>query len=359
MLNILLVGIGVIIFIVSIVIYFLIFFRSKALGYKPFWYVLIIFVLFFLLGYVVFELTLIYNYQFHNFLLLISLIFFFGAIFVALTALLFYLVIMRLKAYNDNLEELVKKRTKKLEEAHKRTIAKEKEIQKLKDQFVFVAAHELRSPINAIRWNLEMLFEEGDTKKLSSGSKDMLTDIQKSNRYLIDLIEDLLNVSRMDYGTFKVEVQDIKAEDQIKEAIKTLEVVAKGSGISLSFASGSKKFQLVKADPKRVKEVLINLINNAIKYNKKGGFVKVETEVKDKFLEIRVIDNGIGIEKKDMSKLFKKFSRIENDNTAQITGTGLGLFISKQIIEKMGGKIKAESPGRGKGSTFKINLPLK
>jgi len=259
-----------------------------------------------------------------------------------------------LKAFYENLESLVKKRTAELEEAHQKSIQHEKEIQKLKDQFVFIAAHELKTPVTAIRWGIELALEEGKGK-LDPELINQLTSIQGSNERLITLVDDLLNVARIEAGTIKMEPADVDIDEIIKETIKEMTTVFQSKAISVGYDSKGK--QTVYADKGRIKQVLINFFSNAVKYNKQNGRVTITVEKEGNKLKVAVADTGIGIKDEDMKKLFTKFGRIESDETADIEGTGLGLYVCKEIVSKMGGVIYAESE-YGKGSTFIFTVPV-
>lgn len=259
-----------------------------------------------------------------------------------------------LQHFYQNLEILVKQRTKELEEAHKKEISHEKEIQKLKDQFVFIAAHELRTPVTAISWGLENAIESGK-ETLDKTTLETLQNVQKSNSRLIDLIDDLLNVARIDAGTIKIEKKEIDIESIIEETIKEMNSLFKSKNVKVSF--DKKGIDKINTDPNRLKQVLINLLTNATKYNKENGSIDITISKEDDYYQISVKDTGIGIKEEDMDKLFKKFSRIQDKKTQDVEGTGLGLFVTKEIVSKLGGKIDAESK-YNEGSTFRFTLPI-
>lgn len=258
----------------------------------------------------------------------------------------------QLRDFYHNLEKLVKERTAQLEEAHKKAIAHEKEIQKLKDQFVFIAAHELRTPVTAISWGIENVLEEGG--KLKPEIKKMLTDVQSSNKRLITLVDDLLNVARIEAGTIKIDAKQIELNEVIEQVLDEMKGVFTQKNIAVEYQSQTPI--TVFADSDRVKQILINLLSNAVKYNKEKGKVMIKIDEGNKFIKVAVKDTGIGIAQKDLAKVFTKFGRIENKETKNVVGTGLGLFVSKEMVTKMGGQIKVAST-KGKGSTFSFTLP--
>ncbi|MDD3647513.1 MAG: HAMP domain-containing sensor histidine kinase [Candidatus Dojkabacteria bacterium] len=257
-----------------------------------------------------------------------------------------------LRDFYKNLEKLVRERTQELEEAHKKALVHEKEIQKLKDQFVFIAAHELKTPVTAIKWGIDMAIEEG---KLDKETTEYLKNVQHSNERLITLVEDLLNVARIEAGTIKMDIQNLNLEEVVRETMKEMESVFKEKKVTAS--SNYNAAKQVTGDPNRIKQVLINFLSNAAKYNRDNGNITLEAVNDGDFVKVSVTDTGIGIKKEAMKKLFTKFGRIEDDKTKDVEGTGLGLYVTKQIVEKMGGEVLAESE-YGKGSTFSFTVPI-
>ena len=262
---------------------------------------------------------------------------------------------LKIKEFYENLEKLVKERTKELEEAHRKAIGHEKEMQKLKDQFVFIAAHELKTPVTSIRWGLEMALERG-AKTFDKETITQLKTVQNSNKRLITLVDDLLNVARIEAGTIKIEPKKTNLVALAKQTIDEMESVFTEKKVKMNFTA-PKEFEIT-TDPDRIKQVLINLLSNASKYNTPKGQVTLEIVNNPTSSTIAVSDTGIGIKKEDLKTLFTKFGRIQNEKTKNIEGTGLGLFLTKEIIEKMGGEIEVASEA-GKGTTFTVTLPNK
>lgn len=258
-----------------------------------------------------------------------------------------------IKLFYENLEKLVKERTAELEEAHEKAIRHEKEIQELKDQFVFIAAHELRTPVTAINWGLETVLTSKDMK-IEPEMKNLLIQVQSSNQRLIQLVDDLLNVARIESGTIKLEPKIFNLNKTIKNTIDEMESVFKEKPVTVNYKPIEAE---VYADENRVKQVLINLLSNATKYNREKGIVDVTVELGKSKVTVSVSDTGFGIKEKDMEKLFTKFGRVKDLETQDIPGTGLGLFLSKEIVEKSGGEISAKSE-HGKGSVFTFTLPV-
>jgi signal transduction histidine kinase len=256
--------------------------------------------------------------------------------------------------YND-LEGLVSKKTAELELAYKKMLAHEKEIQKLKDQFVFIAAHELRTPVTSINWWMELTMDNMKDK-LSPEALEYLTSIKSSNDKLISLVDDLLNVARLESGTIRIDPKECELKSLIIETIKDLKptIDAKKILVSFDYPEVINMF----SDPTRIKQILINLLTNATKYNKEEGVININLITFPEQVQIDIRDTGIGIKIEDMGILFTKFGRIRSSDTEKIEGTGLGLFVTKEIVGKLGGEIWAVSE-YGKGSTFSVKLPLR
>ena len=229
-----------------------------------------------------------------------------------------------------------------------------KDNRKLRDEFVFIAAHELRTPVTAIRGYLSMVLE-GTFGKVPEKIKENLVIANKSNDRLVQLVQDLLEVARSEAGKMKIEMKEVNISQQINAVIKELESLSLEKNIKINYAC--EKDFIVLSDEYKLSEVLVNIIGNAIKYTIDNGNIDIDHKIKDGFLITRVKDHGIGMSKEQMKQLFTKFYRVQTDVTKKIEGTGLGLFICKEIIKRMDGKIWAESE-EGKSSVFSFSLKL-
>ncbi len=230
------------------------------------------------------------------------------------------------------------------------------ENQKLKDEFVFIAAHELRTPVTAIKGYLSMILENS-FGQVPEKIKSPLEITNAANQRLVQLVQDLLEVARSDAGRMQIKLLPLVIGEQIKTVIKELDSLAGQKNIKINYQSELSD-KMVLADDYKLKEILVNLIGNAIKYTLTDGGIEISHEItKDNFLITHIKDHGIGISNENLAKLFSKFYRVESEQTAKIEGTGLGLFICKQIIERMEGQIMAESE-LGQGSTFSFSLKL-
>ncbi|MBI2451255.1 MAG: sensor histidine kinase [Parcubacteria group bacterium] len=229
-----------------------------------------------------------------------------------------------------------------------------KKLAELREEFIFVAAHELRTPVTAIKGYLSMILE-GTVGKISKKTAEFLKKIQASNDRLVQLVQDLLQVARSEAGRLKIALSPQKINESVFQVFDELRPLADDRNIIFEYSRPAK--ELVMADNDRLKEVLINLIGNAIKYNKNDGKIIVSHKVENNFLVTAIADTGIGFKPEEMPRLFEKFWRAENEATRAQTGTGLGLFIVKELVEKMGGKIWVESKWQI-GATFYFSLPI-
>lgn len=233
-----------------------------------------------------------------------------------------------------------------------------KQIDKLKDEFVSLASHELRTPMTAIKSYLWMALS-GRGGPLTDKLKLYLDRAYTSTDRLIKLVNDMLNVSRIESGRINLSIRPIDLNELIADTITEVLPRAQELGVAVSF-SPMQQLPYVQADPDKIKEILINLIGNSLKFTPQGGRIGVDISIGNDTATVKVSDNGKGITTENMTKLFQKFGTFGasylTKQSAQ--GTGLGLYISKSLIELHGGKIWAESDGEGKGSRFFFTLRL-
>jgi signal transduction histidine kinase len=230
-----------------------------------------------------------------------------------------------------------------------------KEVDAMKDEFISMASHELRTPVTVIRGYAQMMLE--DAEKLSKDeNKEYLSIINISSERLNNLIEDLLNVSRIEQGRLKMDLKEIDVWPTIEETVKELKIQANKKGLSLSCQIDEKAKSIISADKDRFKQVLINILGNSIKYTPSGS-VEIKVLNRDKNLVLIIKDTGIGMTSKEREHLFEKFYRIKNQKTAEIGGTGLGLWITRQIIELMKGAIMIDSM-ENVGTQVTLEFPL-
>jgi signal transduction histidine kinase len=238
-------------------------------------------------------------------------------------------------------------------------ITEEKILDRSKDEFFSIASHELRTPLTAIRGNTSMILEYYTEVLKDPELKSMIDDVHESSIRLINIVNDFLNVSRLEQSRMVFNITNFNLDELIPETIKEYDVTVSRKNIGISYIDPKETLPLVSGDADKVRQVLINLLGNSLKFTTKGK-IKIETETGDKFVKIFVSDTGIGIPLKQQSLLFHKFQQAgENLFTRDAAGgSGLGLYISKMMMEGMGGEIKLEKSEVDKGSTFSFTLPI-
>lgn len=237
-----------------------------------------------------------------------------------------------------------------------RDITHEKEIDKTKTEFVSLASHQLRTPLTAINWYVEMLLA-GDAGVLSEEQRSFMEEISNGNQRMVALVNALLNVSRIDLGTFAIDPSPtnlVEISDNIIEELSPL-INTKKTHIIKKY---EKYVPLINADPQLTRIVFQNLLSNAVKYTPNEGTVEIDIAKVESEIHIRVKDTGYGIPKKQQSKIFTKLFRADNVVERETDGTGLGLYIVKSIVEQSGGKIWFESK-EDDGTIFYVIFPLK
>lgn len=263
-----------------------------------------------------------------------------------------------LSAFYKGLEEAVDKKAKELQESYELRVKNEEEIRKLRERFVFIAAHELRAPVTAIKWILDSFLNNAEFQRsLPEEQRKLLSTLHDKNQALIFLVEDLLHVARLQSKTETLPAKQVSLETIIQEVRENVLPLTEEMKISLYWPGPDANLPPVKADSMALKEILTNLIVNAIRYNRQGGWVMIDAQGAPHELIVHVKDSGIGMTPEEMGNLFQEFYRAKNQDTQATDGTGLGLFISKQLLERMQGRIWVEST-KGVGSTFSFALPL-
>ena len=273
----------------------------------------------------------------------------------------------QLAEINEKLFEEIEER-KKIEEELKKAKAEAERANLAKSEFLSRMSHELRTPMNAILGFAQLM----DMEELTPSQKKGVAQILKSGKHLLDLINEVLDLAKIEAGKQTVSLEPVNVSEIITQAVDIVSKIAEEKEITIKPNLESAKNIFVKADRQRLLQVLLNLLNNAIKYNRKGGVVSMEygewskeygerskeygEGSKEKGVRISVIDTGVGISKENIEKLFIPFERLGAELKA-VEGTGLGLTISKKFIELMNGSIGIESEV-GKGSIFWIELPL-
>lgn len=235
-------------------------------------------------------------------------------------------------------------------------LTREKMIDKMKSEFISIAAHQLRTPLSAIKWVMQMVLDE-DAGKLNKEQQDLLTKGFQSNERMITLVNDLLDVSRIEDGRYQFDFKEGNFEDIVEAVIENIEKMIAKNHIKFIIEK-SDKLPSVIFDKERIKIAFQNLLDNAIKYTPEYGSVILKISEEKGYLKISIKDDGVGIPKEDQGKLFSKFFRASNVVRMETEGTGLGLFISKNIIERHGGTISIQSE-EGRGTEIIFTIPIK
>lgn len=232
-------------------------------------------------------------------------------------------------------------------------------LSQIKSQFITVAAHQLRTPLSALKWSLRLILD-GDMGDLGEKQREFLQQSYQTNEHLIHLINDFLDISRIEEGKFGFQFKKVRILDTIQKAVDESLAQAALRGVHLSFESRAPKDIQIIADENRIYTVMANILDNAVRYSNKGNDVAVQVSVEKEgnMLEVRVTDSGIGIPADEQKKIFSRFYRATNAMRQQTEGSGLGLFIAKNIIERHGGTIGFVSE-ENKGTTVFFTLPAK
>ncbi|MDP9211929.1 MAG: HAMP domain-containing histidine kinase [bacterium] len=224
-----------------------------------------------------------------------------------------------------------------------------------KDEFVSIASHQLRGPLTAIRGYLAML-EDGDFGKVPDRQRPVVEQISESTNEVINILNDMLSVSRINAQRFELTPSPIRLEDVARDVSREFESLAKKKGLKLALELPDQPIGQLNLDGLRIRQAIVNFVDNAIKYTQKGTVrISIALEKDEAFFRVR--DNGIGISSEDRHKMFTKFFRADNARNVLASGTGLGLFVARRIVEAHGGSVIMESE-LGKGSTFGFSLPL-
>jgi signal transduction histidine kinase len=261
-----------------------------------------------------------------------------------------------LQQYRENLEELVRKRTEELSE---KTMELEhanlrlQELDQLKSMFIASMSHELRTPLNSII-GFSGVILQGIAGEITEEQRKQLTIVKRSANYLLGLINDIIDVSKIEADKVELAIERFDLPSLVREVKESFTLAAQEHGLALALATPDSL--TIESDKRRVKQILVNFVSNAVKFTDQGK-IEIKVAKRGEVVEISVMDTGIGIREEDMGHLLKAFSRIHTEGRIR-EGSGLGLYLSMKIAILLGGEISAESEF-GKGSTFTFILPLR
>ncbi|MDP2183593.1 MAG: response regulator [Actinomycetota bacterium] len=230
-----------------------------------------------------------------------------------------------------------------------------REIAVMKNEFVSMVSHELRTPLTSIKGYVDLIVD-GEAGEINDIQREFLQIVQENSDRLVELINDLLDISRMESGRVHLKLEPLELPEIVQGVLDTFRTYADQSNVELSAKVGD-DLPRVAGDRDRVGQVMMNLVSNAIKYSPGGGAATIGVGRDGDLVVISVSDSGIGISEEDQAQLFTKFFRVDSTLTREIGGTGLGLSICKTVVELMGGSIWVESVA-GEGSTFSFSLPV-
>jgi signal transduction histidine kinase len=268
----------------------------------------------------------------------------------------FVKILGELEDKREQLEELNRQLNKTNQELNEAN-AKLRELAEMKEEFLALTTHDLRSPLTVISGVISF-FTSGRLGELSPEQKNMVSMMERNTQNLIELVNDLLDASKLESGTMRLDIATFDLRDVIKELHETMLLpLAKEKEIEL-VETFPEDLPFVRADRAKLRRILLNLLSNALKFTGKGGRVEVRADLETERVRVSVSDTGVGIAPEDVTRLFDKYEQTRSRATRGEKGTGLGLYITKQLVELHGGKIEVDSE-IGKGSTFSFTLPIK
>jgi signal transduction histidine kinase len=229
-----------------------------------------------------------------------------------------------------------------------------REVEILKSEIVSLAAHQIRSPLVAIEGYISMI-KEGDFGQVDENMKEAISSISTSANYLMTLVNEFLNISRLEHGQLKFNMVNIELSTLVEDVMHEYHGVARANRIDFELIQDKRERYLIHADRSKTQKIISSIVDNAFKYTI-YGWVKLELDKLDGKIRLTVKDTGIGIERSDQEKLFDKFFRTSSGNEVFVRGTGLSLYMAKHMLLAQGANVWVSSEGEGKGSTFVIEF---
>lgn len=245
-----------------------------------------------------------------------------------------------------------------LHEDKHRTIDKLREIDRLKSEFLSRVSHELRGPLSAIEGLTEMLDAESDGL-LGSRQRELLLQIRNSAQVQMRMVEDLLDLAAIERGSWSLRLTACPVAEIVRDEFEKARLFAAAEGVEMRVELPSDPSPVIQADAERLRQVVWNLLHNALKYTHRGDSISVALFAEEESVSLQVRDTGAGIPPEALGKIFEKFQQGHGERSRRLGGLGLGLALAQEIIEAHGGRISAQSPGMGRGSTFTFTLPRK
>jgi signal transduction histidine kinase len=230
-------------------------------------------------------------------------------------------------------------------------------IDKAKTEFLSIASHQLRTPLTAVKGYISLILEKS-YGEFPEKMKKPLENVFASNERLVKLVNELLNITRLEMGRIELNLEKTHLEEMISSIVEELKITAENKGLYLKWEKPEIPLPETSIDKDKIRQVVLNLVDNAIKYTKEGG-ITIQLKIEDSKSKIVISDTGVGMEKEEIDKLFDIMVRGKAGAQYWTEGAGLGLYIARKFVEMHGGKVWAESEGRGKGSAFLIELPIK
>ena len=266
---------------------------------------------------------------------------------------LLLIVVVQFILYKKDYSELEKKLEQKEMSLDEAKVGL-REVGILKSEIVSLAAHQIRSPLVAIEGYVSMI-KEGDFGEVDDNMKEAVSSISTSANYLMTLVNEFLDISRLEHGQLKFNMINIELSELVEDVIHKYSDVARDKKLDLEFIQDKRQRYLIHADRSKTQKIISSVIDNAVKYTI-NGWVKLELEKLDGKIRLSIKDTGIGIAREDQGKLFDKFFRTSAGNEVFVRGTGLSLYMAKHLLLAQGANIWISSGGEGKGSTFVIEF---